>query len=209
MVIKQMGAWRRTGAAFGSWSPATWFTTWWAVSCRYNQPDPVRPLSHIASLLRNAVWVVAQEALRTRPAVTSPSRRSRRLLNLLYMLMERAGASSSSPSPGTETAGSAGSRPTEADSHDEHPNAEQARHPEGCDLRTGVTLPVNDAAELAEILQSASLTGLCVIPAASAHRWEDFVGHPTYNASQLREDLNRFIFLLGGSEGEALFGPPH
>ena len=37
---------------------------------------------------------------------------------------------------------------------------------------------------------------------------EDFVGHPAYNTCQLRKDLDRFIFLLGGSDGESLFGPP-
>jgi hypothetical protein len=37
---------------------------------------------------------------------------------------------------------------------------------------------------------------------------EDFVGHPAYNTCQLREDLDRFIFLLGGSDGDSLFGPP-
>ena len=37
---------------------------------------------------------------------------------------------------------------------------------------------------------------------------EDFVGHPAYNTSQLRADLGRFVFLLGGSDGEPLFGSP-
>jgi len=37
---------------------------------------------------------------------------------------------------------------------------------------------------------------------------EDFVGHPAYNTSHLREDLDRFTFLLGGSDGEPLFGSP-
>jgi hypothetical protein len=36
---------------------------------------------------------------------------------------------------------------------------------------------------------------------------EDFVGHPAYGISQLRMDLDRFTFLLGGSDGEPLFGP--
>ena len=36
---------------------------------------------------------------------------------------------------------------------------------------------------------------------------EDFVGHPAYGISQLRQDLERFVFLLGGSDGEPLFGP--
>jgi hypothetical protein len=36
---------------------------------------------------------------------------------------------------------------------------------------------------------------------------EEFVGHPAYGLTQLRQDLERFVFLLGGSDGEPLFGP--
>jgi hypothetical protein len=36
---------------------------------------------------------------------------------------------------------------------------------------------------------------------------EEFVRHPTYGLAQLRADLDRFTFLLGGSDGEPLFGP--
>jgi hypothetical protein len=36
---------------------------------------------------------------------------------------------------------------------------------------------------------------------------EAFVGHPAYGTAQLRQDLDRFIFLLGGDDGESLFGP--
>ena len=35
----------------------------------------------------------------------------------------------------------------------------------------------------------------------------EFVGHPAYGQAQLRQDLQRFAFLLGGSDGEQLFGP--
>ena len=35
----------------------------------------------------------------------------------------------------------------------------------------------------------------------------DYVGHPAYGPEQLRQDLDRFTFLLGGSDGEELFGP--
>jgi hypothetical protein len=41
----------------------------------------------------------------------------------------------------------------------------------------------------------------------SAASLEDFVGHPAYGITQLRDDLERFAFLLGGSDGEPLFGP--
>ena len=30
---------------------------------------------------------------------------------------------------------------------------------------------------------------------------------PAYGLGQLRDDLERFVFLLGGSDGEPLFGP--
>jgi hypothetical protein len=33
-----------------------------------------------------------------------------------------------------------------------------------------------------------------------------FAGHPSYGLDQLRGDLERFVFLLGGSDGEQLFG---
>jgi hypothetical protein len=34
-----------------------------------------------------------------------------------------------------------------------------------------------------------------------------FVGDPAYGITQLRQDLERFAFLQGGSDGEQLFGP--
>ena len=33
-----------------------------------------------------------------------------------------------------------------------------------------------------------------------------FIGHPAYGPAQLRQDLDRFTFLLGGDDGEELFG---
>ncbi len=72
---------------------------------------------------------------------------------------------------------------------------------------TGVTLNASDAAELAEMLQFLA-DWLERDPGRLGASLEDFVGHPAYNTSQLREDLDRFIFLLGGSDGESLFGPP-
>jgi hypothetical protein len=69
-----------------------------------------------------------------------------------------------------------------------------------------VTLYAVDAAELAELLQF--LTGwLNRDPGRLAPSLEEFVGHPAYGFAQLREDLERFIFLLGGSDGEPLLGP--
>ena len=69
-----------------------------------------------------------------------------------------------------------------------------------------VRLDAADAAELAEMLQF--LTGwLARDPARLAASLEQFAGHPAYNLGELRQDLNRFTFLLGGDDGESLFGP--
>ena len=42
---------------------------------------------------------------------------------------------------------------------------------------------------------------------ASAQSLEDFIGNPGYGTPELRRDLDRFVFLLGGNDGETLFGP--
>jgi hypothetical protein len=69
-----------------------------------------------------------------------------------------------------------------------------------------LSLDVGDAAELAEILRffcdwlAAGHGGL----GASLQR---FVGRPAYGITQLRADLDRFTFLLGGSDREPLFKP--
>jgi hypothetical protein len=69
-----------------------------------------------------------------------------------------------------------------------------------------VRLGAADAAELAEMLQF--LTGwLARAPARLAASLEEFVGNPAYGIAQLHQDLERFVFLLGGSDGEPLFGP--
>jgi hypothetical protein len=69
-----------------------------------------------------------------------------------------------------------------------------------------VKLDAVDAAELAEILQFLS-QWLARDPARLGDSLEQFVGHPAYGLPQLRADLERFVFLLGGSDGEQLFGP--
>jgi hypothetical protein len=68
------------------------------------------------------------------------------------------------------------------------------------------TLDTGDAIELAELLQFLS-GWLARDPARLGPSLEDFVGHPAYGLAQLRQDLERFVFLLGGSDGEPLFGP--
>jgi hypothetical protein len=40
------------------------------------------------------------------------------------------------------------------------------------------------------------------------HSLATFAGHSAYNTDQLRADLHRFVFLLGISDGEQLFGDP-
>jgi hypothetical protein len=59
----------------------------------------------------------------------------------------------------------------------------------------GVTL---NAAELAEMLQFLA-DWLQRDPGRLGALLEDFGGHPACNSSQLREDLDRFAFLLGGT----------
>jgi hypothetical protein len=70
-----------------------------------------------------------------------------------------------------------------------------------------VTLDAADAAEFAEMLQFLS-QWLARDPARLAASMEEFTGHPAYGIRQLRDDLERFAFLLGGSDGESLFGHP-
>jgi hypothetical protein len=69
-----------------------------------------------------------------------------------------------------------------------------------------IKLDATDAAELTEMLQFLS-QWLARDPARLAASLEQFAGHPAYGLTQLRGDLERFVFLLGGSDGEQLFGP--
>ena len=62
-----------------------------------------------------------------------------------------------------------------------------------------------DAAELAELLQFLS-QWLARDRGRLGASLEQFVGHPAYNVGELRQDLDRFTFLLGGDDGESLFG---
>ena len=72
----------------------------------------------------------------------------------------------------------------------------------------GITLDPGDAAELAEMLTFLAdwLSGSQ--KQALAESLAAFVGHPAYNTDTLRADLHRFVFLLGASDGEELFGEP-
>lgn len=65
-------------------------------------------------------------------------------------------------------------------------------------------LDAGDAIELAELLQF--LAGwLARDPGRLGTSLEEFAGHPAYNLGQLRQDLDRFTFVLGGDDGESLF----
>jgi hypothetical protein len=71
-----------------------------------------------------------------------------------------------------------------------------------------IRLDLGDAAELAEML--TFLTGwLSGSQKQALHdSFAAFVGHPAYNTDALCADLRRFVFLLGASDGEELFGEP-
>lgn len=62
-----------------------------------------------------------------------------------------------------------------------------------------------DAAELTELLQLIA-RWLGTDPHRLAPSLLDYIGHPAYGLDELRTDLDRFTFLLGGDDGEALFG---
>jgi hypothetical protein len=64
-----------------------------------------------------------------------------------------------------------------------------------------------DAAELAELLQFLS-GWLAHDPVRLGTSLEEFAGNPAYGLAHLRDDLERFTFLPGGSNGEPLSGPP-
>ena len=69
------------------------------------------------------------------------------------------------------------------------------------------TIDTADAAELAELLQLIA-GWLASDPARLDASLLEFIGHPAYGTRQLRDDLHRFAFLLGCTDGEGLFGPP-
>jgi len=67
-------------------------------------------------------------------------------------------------------------------------------------------LDTGDATELAELLQFLNdwfASDRADLDASLTR----FVGTRGYDLQQLRADLDRFTFLLGGNDGEALFQP--
>jgi len=69
------------------------------------------------------------------------------------------------------------------------------------------TLDLGDTIELAELLQFLR-DWLDTDDDHLAQSLARFVGDHRYNLGQLRDDLDRFTFLLGANDGEALFQPP-
>jgi hypothetical protein len=72
----------------------------------------------------------------------------------------------------------------------------------------GITLDPVDAAELAEVLTFLTQWLSGSQKHALAEGFAAFVGHPAYNTGTLCAGLRRFVFLLGASDGEELFGEP-
>ena len=61
-----------------------------------------------------------------------------------------------------------------------------------------------DAMELTQLLQFIA-GWLSRDPGRLTPSLLDYVGHPAHGPEQLRQDLERFSFLLGGSDGDELF----
>ena len=71
-----------------------------------------------------------------------------------------------------------------------------------------IALDLADATELAETLTFITHWLSGSQEQVLAQSLAVFVGHPAYSTQTLRADLHRFVFLLGISDGEELFGEP-
>jgi hypothetical protein len=71
-----------------------------------------------------------------------------------------------------------------------------------------IRLDLGDAAELAETLTFLTHWLSGSQKQALHDSFAGFIGHPAYNTDALCDDLRRFVFLLGASDGEDLFGEP-
>lgn len=67
-----------------------------------------------------------------------------------------------------------------------------------------VNLDTGDTVELAELLQFLH-DWLAADTDRLGESLGGFMGSRAYHVDHLRADLNRFVFLLGGSDGEGLF----
>ncbi|WP_460533619.1 hypothetical protein [Flindersiella endophytica] len=68
-----------------------------------------------------------------------------------------------------------------------------------------MNLDTGDTVELAELLKFLH-DWLAADDDRLGESLRDFVGNRAYDLGQLCADLSRFTFLLGGSDGEMLFG---
>ena len=68
-----------------------------------------------------------------------------------------------------------------------------------------IQLPVADAIELTELLQFVD-DWLATCHDQLHEPLARFVGHPAYDITQLRGDLQRLAFLLGADNSSQLFG---
>jgi len=75
------------------------------------------------------------------------------------------------------------------------------------DPMPGVTLHPADAAELADILTFIS-DWLERDPGLFQPSLTAIIGHPAYTTQNLRDDLDRFVFLLGGDGEQFLTSEP-
>jgi hypothetical protein len=90
----------------------------------------------------------------------------------------------------------------------QHFSTRQLQPHEPEDPPVGNRLPVGDAQAVPAKHRCRSPSPVCVgDPACLGASLAELVGHPAYGLAQLRDDLERFVFLLGGSDGESLFGP--
>ena len=75
-------------------------------------------------------------------------------------------------------------------------------------MLTGLAAHLPADQQLAVLAQALTVSQwLARDPARLGDSLAQFVGHPAYGLAQLRGDLERFVSLLGGSDGEALFDP--
>ena len=71
-----------------------------------------------------------------------------------------------------------------------------------------IRLQLSDGIELAELLTFLADWFTSSQRHALADSLTAYVGHEAYDVDQLHADLHRFVFLLGLSDGEQLFGEP-
>jgi hypothetical protein len=71
-----------------------------------------------------------------------------------------------------------------------------------------IRLDVGDAIELAELLTLLAEWAAGSQEQILANSLASYLGSPGYDLTALRNDLRRFVFLLGLSDGQQLFGEP-